>query len=449
MNIKFRISPYAYPILFFGIVICIGAFLLHMDFSLKKGPISWVDAIFTATSATCVTGLVVVDTGTFFSKIGQIIILCLLQIGGLGIMTITSLIFYLWSRRISLTDRIAVGQGLLHDPTFSLGSFLIRVVVMTFSIEGIGALLLYLLSDQITPFSAIFHSISAFCNAGFSLYKDSLIRFKGDVIVNFIIISLIVLGGLGFSVLQELCFYLINLKKRQRVRLSWHTKVVLSTTFYLIIGGALIIFLAEYSGNNLPNSSWDSLLLCVFQSVTCRTAGFNTVDIAHMTNVSLFVMVMLMFIGGAPGSCAGGVKVTTFRTILAFAKSQIFIKGKQAVIGNYAVKNEDLNKAVILFIFSIGLIFFAMMILNITEGGDVPHHIARGLFLEILFETVSAFGTVGLSMGLTPNLTIVGKWVIILLMFIGRLGPILFLSFIQYVQEEPRFSWPEENILIG
>jgi trk system potassium uptake protein TrkH len=449
MNIKFRISPYAYPILFFGIVICIGAFLLHMDFSLKKGPISWVDAIFTATSATCVTGLVVVDTGTFFSKIGQIIILCLLQIGGLGIMTITSLIFYLWSRRISLTDRIAVGQGLLHDPTFSLGSFLIRVVVMTFSIEGIGALLLYLLSDQITPFSAIFHSISAFCNAGFSLYKDSLIRFKGDVIVNFIIISLIVLGGLGFSVLQELCFYLINLKKRQRVRLSWHTKVVLSTTFYLIIGGALIIFLAEYSGNNLPNSSWDSLLLCVFQSVTCRTAGFNTVDIAHMTNVSLFVMVMLMFIGGAPGSCAGGVKVTTFRTILAFAKSQIFIKGKQAVIGNYAVKNEDLNKAVILFIFSTGLIFFAMMILNITEGGDVPHHIARGLFLEILFETVSAFGTVGLSMGLTPNLTIVGKWVIILLMFIGRLGPILFLSFIQYVQEEPRFSWPEENILIG
>jgi trk system potassium uptake protein TrkH len=174
MNIKFRISPYAYPILFFGIVICIGAFLLHMDFSLKKGPISWVDAIFTATSATCVTGLVVVDTGTFFSKIGQIIILCLLQIGGLGIMTITSLIFYLWSRRISLTDRIAVGQGLLHDPTFSLGSFLIRVVVMTFSIEGIGALLLYLLSDQITPFSAIFHSISAFCNAGFFCIKTVL-----------------------------------------------------------------------------------------------------------------------------------------------------------------------------------------------------------------------------------------------------------------------------------
>ncbi|WP_461834753.1 TrkH family potassium uptake protein [Desulfothermus sp.] len=450
MKIHFKLSPYAYPMIFFALVIFVGAFLLHMDFSLAKGPISWVDALFTATSATCVTGLIVVDTGTFFTRIGQIIILSLIQIGGLGIMTITSLIFYLWSRRISLTDRIAVGQGLLHDPTFSLGSFLIKVAVMTFVIEGMGSILLYLyLGGKIDYFSALFHSISAFCNAGFSLYSDSLVQFRSDVWLNFIIMSLIILGGLGFSVLQELYNYIPLRLKGERIRLSWHTQVVLSTTFFLIIGGSLFIFLAEYFANNLQYPFKEKFLLSIFQSVTCRTAGFNTVSIGHLTNVSLFIMIMLMFIGGAPGSCAGGIKVTTFRTILAYARSQIFLKGKQAVIGNFAVKEEDLNKAIVLFIFASGIIFLAVMLLNITEGGDVPHVFTRGLFLEVLFEATSAFGTVGLSTGLTPHLSLAGKLIIITLMFIGRLGPILFLSFVQHIQEEPRFFWPEENILIG
>ncbi|GAB6887455.1 potassium transporter TrkG [Desulfothermus okinawensis JCM 13304] len=421
-----------------------------MDFSVRNGHIAWIDALFTATSATCVTGLVVVDTGTFYTRIGQTIILSLIQIGGLGIMTITSLIFYLWSRRISLTDRIAVGQGLLHDPTFSLGSFLIRVVVMTFSIEGIGSVLLYLhLKGKMEYFSALFHSISAFCNAGFSLYSDSLMQFKGDIGVNLVIMSLIILGGLGFSVLQELYSYIPIRLKGKRMRLSWHTRVVISTTIFLIFGGALFIFLAEYFSHNLPSSYVERILLPLFQSVTCRTAGFNTADISHLTNVSLFIMVMLMFIGGAPGSCAGGIKVTTFRTIAAYAKSQIFIKGKQAVIGNFAVKEEDLNKAIVLFIFSTGLILIAVMLLNISEGGDVSHVYARGLFLDVLFEVTSAFGTVGLSTGLTSHLSFLGKLIIICLMFIGRLGPILFLSFVQHIQDEPRFSWPEENLLIG
>lgn len=448
--IRFRISPYAYPILFFCMLILVGSILLHMDFCLNKIPISWIDAIFTATSASCVTGLVVVDTGTFFSKIGQIVILCLIQIGGLGIMTITSLIHYLWSKRISLVDRIAVGQGLLHDPTFSLGNFLIKLVLMVFFIEGMGTLFLYIhASDKMSFFCALFHCISAFCNAGFSLYADSLTKFRGDVVVNLIIMALIVSGGLGFSVLQELFVYVKHKIQNKKTNLSWHTHVVLSTTFFLIFGGALAIFLAEYAGNNLPNSLKDSILLSLFQSVTCRTAGFNTTNIAYMTNVSLFVMLMLMFIGGAPGSCAGGIKVTTFRVIWSYAKAQVFIKGKQAVIGKFAVKKEDLNKAMVLFIFSAGLIILGVMLLNITEGGDIPHIYTRGLFLEILFEVVSAFGTVGLSTGLTPHLTYIGKCVIILLMFIGRLGPILFLTYIQNIQEEPRFSWPEENILIG
>ncbi len=365
-------------------------------------------------------------------------------------MTITSLIFYLWSRRISLTDRIAVGQGLLHDPTFSLGSFLVRLVVITFAIEATGALLLYVHSPKDFPvFSAVFHSISAFCNAGFSLNKDSFVHFQSDVWVNMVIMGLIVLGGLGFSVLQELLSYVSSLVRGERVRLSWYSRVVLTTTCYLIFGGALLIFVAEYLGHNFHGGLLSSVLVSLFQSVTCRTAGFNTANIAHFTNVSLLIMITLMFIGAAPGSCAGGIKVTTFRTILAFAKSQIFNKGEQAVIGNFAVKKEDVNKALILFVFSTGLIFISIMVLNMTEGGDVSHFMARGLFLEILFEAVSAFGTVGLSTGLTPHLSFLGKSIIIALMFIGRLGPILFLSFIQHIQEEPRFSWPEENILIG
>jgi len=447
---KIRISPYAFPILFFALVILSGATLLHMPFSLKGRAISWIDALFTATSATCVTGLVVVDTGSTFTRVGQIVIVSLIQIGGLGIMTITSLIFYLWSRRISLTDRIAVGQGLLHDPTFSLGSFLVRLVVITFAIEATGALLLYVHSPKDFPvFSAVFHSISAFCNAGFSLNKDSFVHFQSDVWVNMVIMGLIVLGGLGFSVLQELLSYVSSLVRGERVRLSWYSRVVLTTTCYLIFGGALLIFVAEYLGHNFHGGLLSSVLVSLFQSVTCRTAGFNTANIAHFTNVSLLIMITLMFIGAAPGSCAGGIKVTTFRTILAFAKSQIFNKGEQAVIGNFAVKKEDVNKALILFVFSTGLIFISIMVLNMTEGGDVSHFMARGLFLEILFEAVSAFGTVGLSTGLTPHLSFLGKSIIIALMFIGRLGPILFLSFIQHIQEEPRFSWPEENILIG
>ncbi len=451
MKIKLRISPYAYPILFFAGAILVGAFCLHCNFSLRHNSISWIDSLFTATSATCVTGLAVVDTGTYFSTIGQIIILCLIQVGGLGIMTITSLIFYLWSKKISLTDKIAVGQGLLHDPTFSLGNFLINIVTMAFTIEALGALFLYILSPQkVGLFSSLFHSISAFCNAGFSLYENSLMDFKDNLGVNLVIMILIILGGLGFSVLQELIIYFKHKINHKRYVLSWHTNVVLSTTAYLILFGSLFIFLGEYVfGPGKETPLGESILVSLFQAVTCRTAGFNTVDIAYMTNVSLCIMILLMFIGGGPGSCAGGIKVTTFRVLWAYIKGQIFIKGKQAVIGRFAAKEEDLNKAVILFVFSCILISIGILILNITEGGEAPHIYSRGIFLSIAFEVVSAFGTVGLSTGLTPHLTFVGKCVVICLMFIGRLGPIIFLSLIQHIQEEPRFAWPKENILIG
>jgi len=452
MKRKFRLSPFSYPIIFFGAVILIGTLLLHSRYA-SAAPITWIDALFTATSATCVTGLVVVDTGTFFNHFGQIVILSLIQVGGLGIMTITSLVLFLWTKRVSLLDRVAVGQSLLHDQSFHLGHFLKRVVVWTMLIELVGAALLYVQAPaRFTPFSAIFHSISAFCNAGFSLFADSLMHWRGNWGVNLVFMALIVSGGIGFAVLVELYDYMgrpfASARNRARRSLSWYTRVVLTTTLGLIVCGWVVIYFGEFIGFRRTIPFNDALLSSLFQSVTCRTAGFNTLDIGKMTNVSLLIMIGLMFIGGAPGSCAGGIKVTTFRTMVAFAVAQV--KGRQQPeVGKFAVDAPTLNKALVLTLFGVMLVALAVLILNITEGGDLPHPLARGLSLQILFEVVSAFGTVGLSTGITPQLTLSGKSVITLMMFIGRLGPILFLAAIQSYQKEQLYRKPEESMLIG
>lgn len=448
-------SPFTTPIIFFGGVILAGAGLLRQSASLAGGGhLAWIDAIFTATSATCVTGLTVVDTGSHFSLFGQCVILALIQLGGLGIMTYTSLVFYLWRRRVSLADRVAVGQSLLHDPNFQIGRFLVHLILWTGVIEAWGAISLYILDPKgFGPFSAVFHAISAFCNAGFGLYADSLTAWRSDFGVNLVIMILIILGGLGFSLLVELELLVssrlfLRLPGRKRPGLSWYARVVLKMTAALVVGGALAIFLAEnigYQSGLITSEAW---LSAFFQSVTCRTAGFNTLDIGSMTNVSLLILIFLMFIGGSPGSCAGGIKTTTFRALLSFASSHF--KGRQqAVIGHFAMDRQTQNKALTLVIFALFIVCSATLILAVTEGGDVPHPMARGQLLEVLFETVSAFGTVGLSMGLTPRLTLAGKIVITVLMFLGRLGPVLFLSAVQHLQDQAHYKWPEESLLIG
>ncbi len=449
------LSPFTSPIFFFGGVILIGAALLHQPASLVPGGrLAWIDAVFTATSATCVTGLAVVDTGTQFSRFGQVVILALIQLGGLGIMTYSSLVFYLWRRRVSLSDRVAVGQSLLHDPNFQIGRFLVHLVLWTVVIEGWGAASLYILDPLgFKPFSAVFHAVSAFCNAGFGLHADSLVAWRANFGVNLVVMALIVLGGLGFSLLVELELMassrlFLRLTTRSRPRLSWYARVVLKMTAALILGGAAVIFLAENIGYRSGLPFGEACLAAFFQSVTCRTAGFNTLDIGSMTNVSLLFMIFLMFIGGSPGSCAGGIKTTTFRALLAFAGSH-FRGRQQAVIGRYALDHSTQNKALTLVIFAIIIVCAATLILAVTEGGDVPHPLARGQLIEVLFEVVSAFGTVGLSMGLTSKLTLAGKIVVTALMFIGRLGPVLFVSAIQNFQDQPHYKWPEESLLIG
>ena len=438
------------PIIFFALAIACGAVLLHSRYSAPAG-ISWIDALFTAASATCVTGLVVVDTGGFFTRFGQSVILALIQAGGLGIMTFTSLAFYLRRSRVSLVDHAAVGQSLLHDPSFHLGRFLKRIFAWTFIIEAAGAALIFAFGGgAFSPYSAVFHAVSAFCNAGFSLNADSLVSHAADLRLNLVFIALIVLGGLGFSVLVELEeIARAAATGRPRPRLSWYSATVLSTSVFLVIAGWAAIFTAEsFSPAAGAVPLGHRLLTALFQSVTCRTAGFNSVDIGGMTNVSLIVMMLLMFIGGAPGSCAGGVKVTTFRAMAAFIAAKI--KGReQATIGRFAVETETLNRAIVLMVFAFILVMGATMLLNITEGGDIPHGQARGLFLDTMFEVVSAFGTVGLSTGLTAKLSAAGRVLITALMFIGRLGPLFLLSALQELHREQFYRWPEERLLIG
>lgn len=451
MKQRRHLSPIAFPVLYFAGVICLGTVLLHSPFALRDQAINWLDALFTATSATCVTGLVVVDTGTFFSRGGQLVILALIQLGGLGIMTFTSLAAYLWRHRISITDRVAVGQGLLHDPDFHLGRFLKLIFFWTLLIELGGALLLTALAPRgFTGFSAMFHSVSAFCNAGFGLHADSLTAWRGDLGVNLVIMGLIILGGLGFSVLTEMQeqFLLPVLRGKRGRRLSWYSALILRTSCFLVLAGGLMIYLGEMNGTGRELSGGEALLSALFQSVSCRTAGFNTLEINRMTNVAILVMIVLMFIGGAPGSCAGGIKVTTFRTLWAFLVSHLRARD-QAVVGRFAVDRGSVNSALTLLVFAVTLVLAATLLLDFSEGGNVPHDQARGLFLEIVFEVVSAFGTVGLSTGLTAKLSQFGRLVIISLMFIGRLGPLVLLASLQSLQRKELFLRPEKKILIG
>ncbi|MCJ2164202.1 MULTISPECIES: potassium transporter TrkG [unclassified Pseudodesulfovibrio] len=448
-------SPYLLPVWFFAGAIVCGAFILHLDVSHPGGSLTFLDALFTATSAMCVTGLAVVDTGSYFSTLGLDVILVLIQLGGLGIMTFTTLVIHLLGKHVSLSDRIAVGQSLLRDPSFSLPIFLVRVVCGTLAIEGLGALGLWLMDPVgFAPYSAVFHSVSAFCNAGFSLYPDSLTRWAGHGGVNSVFILLITAGGLGFYVLNECATVLVKrvahykVKYHEKPKLSWYSLIVLKTSAFLVIVGTIVIFFAEGAAGNAPESWFEHFWTALFQSVTCRTAGFNTVDIGGMTNVSLAFMMLLMLIGGSPGSTAGGIKTTTFRALCGFVWSQFRGHG-QVRLGKFALDQRGLNKVVSLVTMTFVLVGTGVMVLTALESGSSSYLLARGEFLENMFESISAFATVGLSTGLTPLLDNVEKGTVIVLMFVGRLGPIWLLSALQSWQVESRYRVPTAELPLG
>ena len=435
----------------FAGTILLGALMLLLPWSQTKGEVGFVDALFTSTSAVCVTGLVVVDTGTAFTRFGQTVIVGLIQIGGLGIMTFAALAYLMLGRRLSLAS-----QAALHDAFFQrdLGVAFKRkffqILLITASIELTGVLFIFLaLLWRNTPvlqalFSAVFHSISAFCNAGFSIYGDNLIGLRDSPVIMTTMMSLIVLGGLGHMVLSELWHhgksFLAGAIAAGHQSLTTHTRVVVRTTLALIIVGWLGLVLL---GLTSSEDTWGKKLSCaMFQSITSRTAGFNTVDIGLMPLSSLLLITLLMFIGGSPGSCAGGVKTTAFAISLAEFKARL--KGEdQVVILERRVPKAILERTMVLIRLSVLWNLLGVFLLLCTESGRP----GVGLH-DVLFEQISAFGTVGLSTGLTDKLSVIGRLWISATMFVGRLGP-LTLAMEILPSKHIHVKYPESRIMIG
>lgn len=436
----------------FLIIILLGTLLLMLPLSAQRQPVAFIDALFTATSATCVTGLAVVDTGTSYSLLGQIVILLLIQAGGLGIMTFSTFFVFMMMGKFSISGREVIQDTITQTPIRNLADMLKTIFLATILIEMIGAVILAACFCARCPITkslyyGVFHAISAFCNAGFSLFPDNLIAYQGHWIVNLVIMGLIVSGGLGFVVLSEIKRRLTIRKIKSRTTFSFHSRMVIIITAILISSGAAILFLFE-THNVLANQSINvKILASLFQSVTSRTAGFNTVDIGKLTDTSLFFIIILMFVGASPGSCGGGIKTTTAGVILAmlFARSR---NQDEVNIGRRRIPNEVISKAITVTFFSLSVIVLATILLMLAEKWGLSHQFTRGLFLESLFEVISAFGTVGLSTGITPELSLLGKLILVVVMFIGRVGP-LTVALAVGRKIAPRFKYAQENVLIG
>lgn len=449
---RFRAARFFTPartlVVSFAGLILLGTIFLMLPQASTGPALSLIDALFMSTSATCVTGLVVVDIGTRYTLFGQLVTLALIQLGGLGIMTFSTLFAYLIAGRLSLGSRDLIQETFSQEPMQHLKSLLKTVFVATMMIEGIGAVLLTARFAWSMPiieaaYFGIFHAVSAFCNAGFALYPDSFISYQGDWLVNVVIMALITLGGLGFIVIFEIQ----HRRFRNFGSLSLHSRLVLVTSALLVLGGALIIFLLEF-GNTLHPLPWHTRILSsLFQSVTTRTAGFNTLDLGSLSNATLFVMIVLMIIGASPGSCGGGIKTSTFAVIVAMITAR-FRDRESVNIHFRRIPYSTVSKAISITIFSFSLITIFTMLLLITELAEISHQASRGQFLELLFEVSSAFGTVGLSMGKTPFLSSAGRVLIVLLMFIGRLGPVT-VALAVGTKEKSYFKQAEENVLVG
>jgi trk system potassium uptake protein len=431
-------------------VILTGTMFLMMPFSTSSG--QWNDpivALFTATSAVCVTGHVVVDTATHFSRIGQLVIVLLIQIGGLGYMTVTTFLLLLLGRRFGLKDKIAIQQALdrrvLHDSVRVLKS----IVATTLIFELTGAfLLLWVFVPKIGwskgLWFAIFHSVSAWNNAGFGLFSDNLMSFRGSWLLNAVITGLIIFGGIGYEVILELYCLLRERVLRQKLKIatSLNFQVAVSTTLFLLLGGTIAIWAIETRHTQSLGSLnlSEQLLAAWFQSVTARTAGFNTIDQAQLSTAGLFVTIALMIVGGSPGGTAGGIKTTTAR-ILASCTYAI-LQGKESiVIYRRHVPNSLMMKAIAVTFGSLIIVVCGTILIAIAEP--------KLNFISILFEVVSAFATVGLSMGITAGLTVFSKLVLISIMYIGRVGILLLMSALLGDPRPSSVRYPEESLLVG
>ena len=457
MKIRFRIknffsrhlSPARIFVLSFAAVILAGGILLSFPFSAMKDHLRFVDALFTSTSAVCVTGLVVIDVGKDLTTLGQVVTIFLFQIGGLGIITFSTVFFVLMGRGISFKGREIVQSTFLHTPRRDFIVIAKAVFIFTFIIESFGTLLLFIRFSYDFPigtalYHAIYNAISAFNNCGYSLFSDNLMGYQGDIIVNLAIMGLIVHGGIGFIVQYEVLSWLRGIQKR----LSVHAKIVLIATTILILSGAFFFYLFERNHIIKDVPVLNKILVSLFQSITPRTAGFNTVDIGLLTNETILLMMILMFIGASPGSTGGGVKTTSAALLVMLMWNRL--KGNLDVnISNRTIPREIVSRSISIIFASALSIAMITSVLLIAGGGNLPPMESRHYFVEYLFDTVSAFGTVGLSMGVTPKLNDIQKYALILMMFVGRVGPLTLAFSLSRGAGGKSLTYAEEGVMVG
>lgn len=431
----------------FFLLILVGATLLNLPIaSIDGNSVGFIDALFTSASAVCVTGLIVVNTAAHWTFFGKLIILVLIQVGGLGFMTMATLVALVLGRKITLKNRLILQEELNNLTLSGVVKLTKYVLYSTFLIEAVGALIL---SFRFVPdfgfwkgiWFAIFHSISAFCNAGFDLIGNSMESYAGSFLVIMTMSTLVVIGGIGFSVFINLS-QIIRMRKPMS-RLSIHTKLTLVITGGLLLVGFLFIYLVEFTNPETLGSmtGMEKILSAIFQSVVPRTAGFNSIPMSGLRDASTFFIILLMFIGGSPGSTAGGIKTTTIGVV--FLTIMSYIKGKEDVeIYKRRIPKSAINKAITIFMLGLTVCIVSTLLLSLTEQAS---------FIDVLFETVSAYATVGLSRGITADLTIFGRLLIVGNMFFGRLGP-LTIAFALAERTKKRkgiYHFAEENINVG
>ena len=434
----------------FVAVILVGMLLLLLPVSNASQTWgNWLVALFTSTSAVCVTGLVVVDTGSYFSFWGQLLIMLLIQIGGLGYMTATTFLLLLLGRKFGLRDKVAIQQSLDKQGMSGVDQLLKSIIAVTAVLELTGALAMMPVFMPQYGFTwglwmAIFHSVSAFNNAGFGLLSDNMVQYATSLPINIIIPALIILGGIGYQVIMDSFLWGRDRLRGRRGRaiFSLNFKIVLSTTVFLLVLGTVLIFCVEARnpGTLAPFGFKDRLLLAWFQSVVPRTAGFNSLDYAKMTEAGWFVTIVLMFIGASPGGTGGGLKTTTCRIL--YECTRTVLQGKDEVVSyQRQIPFSLIVKAVGVLFGSLITVVIASTLIEVADP-DVP-------FLQSLFEVVSGFATVGLSTGITASLSIFSKLVLVAVMYMGRVGILLLLAAVLGNPPRKTVNYPEENLLVG
>lgn len=436
---------------FLGVIMTGTVFLMLPVSVMGEATMGFINSFFTATSAVCVTGLIVVDTATRFSPLGKLIIMFLIQAGGLGIMLFAFFTAFLAGKKLSLEQKLMASYILDKEDTRNLSKGVKFIVASTFCIELAGAVLLFAAFIRPvggvlrTAFYSVFHAVSAFCNAGFALFSDNLVQFKDFAFLNLVIAGLIISGGISFAVLLNGGGNIVQrfrkkfIDRNQRVvKLNLNTKVVLLGTLILLAAGTLLIYKFQHKAL-LHEATAAQYLQAFFQSVTLRTAGFNTMDISKLNLSTYALMMLLMFIGGASGSTAGGIKINTAGVIWGYVRS-VFAGREQVLLFKNSVSRDQVNQAFLVVFLALITVFSGALVLSVTESFK---------FVRILFEVFSAFGTVGLSTGITSNLTGPGKLVVTLLMFIGRLGPLTIVAALSQRFARDLVKYPEGKISIG